>query len=176
VISTIVWTLPRPPVSKYIGGFPRFFEENLIRLLGYPQAILQPFGGLAEYGIRMDLKPETKPDLVWDAHDIPFMNESFDCVILDPPYSDQQAADLYGTPKLNKAQYIREAVRVTREGGWVVVYGDKEPARPARCNHAFRIVVVLRPNHTSRICMIFQKRKAGMPFYGTEAGEDGYKG
>lgn len=176
MISTIVWTLPRPPVSKYKGGFPRFFEENLIKLLGYPQAILHPFGGMAEYGIRMDLRPETNPDIVWDAHNIPYADQTFDCVILDPPYSDQEAADLYGTPKLDKARYTREAVRVTKPGGWVVVYGDKEPARPARCNHAMRIVVVLRPHHTARIVIVFQRRKMGMPFYGTEAGEDGYEG
>lgn len=175
MISTIVWTLPRPPKSKYVGGFPLYFEENLIKLLGYPRAILQPFGGLAEYGIRMDLKPEVNPDIVGDAHDIPYLDQIFDCVILDPPYSDQQAADLYGTPKLNKSEYTREAVRVTKQGGWVVVYGDKEPARPACCNHALRIVVVLRPHHTARIVGVFQRRKPGMPYYGTEAGEDGYE-
>jgi SAM-dependent methyltransferase len=174
MISTIVWTLPRVAKSKYKGAFPLHFEDNLIKLLGYPQEVLQPFGGMADYGKIMDLRKDVGADIVADAHDLPFEDESYDCVILDPPYSDAQSELLYGTPKLNKGQYTAEAVRVLKEGGWLVVYGDKEPGRPPRCNHTLRIVIVLRPHHTARICMVFQKRMQGMPFYGTEPGEVGY--
>jgi SAM-dependent methyltransferase len=173
VIPTLVWTLPRPPVSKYKGGFPRFFEQNLVKVLGYPERILHPFGGMAEIGTRVDLNPTVQPDVVGDAHNLPFADGSFDCVILDPPYSDEEAQDLYGTPKLRPSVYTREAVRVLREGGWLVVYGDREPARPPRCNHTLRIVVVLRPHHRPRIAGVFQKRRPGMPHYGTEPGEEG---
>jgi SAM-dependent methyltransferase len=171
MIPTLVWTLPRPAKSKYRGAFPRYFETNLIQLLGYPERILHPFGGMAETGIRVDLNETLKPDVVADAHDLPFEDESFDLVVLDPQYSDEEAAELYQTPKLRPAVYTREAVRVLREGGWVVVYTDREPARPPRCNHALRIVVVLRPHHRPRIAGVFQKRKPGMPNYGTEPGE-----
>lgn len=171
MIPTITWTLPRPPVSKYKGGFPRFFEENLVKLLGYPEAILHPFGGRAEIGIRVDLDPTLEPDVVADAHALPFEADTFDLVILDPPYSDEEASLIYGTPKLKPGIYTREAVRVLRPGGWLVVYGDREPSRPARCNHTMRIVVVLRPYHRPRIAMVFQKRKPGMPHYGSEDGE-----
>lgn len=173
MIPTLVWTLPRPPRTKYKGGFPRYFEENLIQLLGYPERVLHPFGGMAEHGTRVDLNPTVEPDVLADAHALPFPDGSFDLVILDPPYSDEEAAELYETPPLRRAAYTAEAVRVLREGGWLAVYGDREPARPPRCNHALRIVVVLRPHHRPRVCGIFQKRKPGMPYYGTEPGEDG---
>jgi SAM-dependent methyltransferase len=142
-----------------------------MQLLSYPECVLHPFGGLAEYGTRVDLRADTQPDVVADAHSLPFNDGEFDCVVLDPPYSDEEALRLYETPPLKPADYTREAVRVLREGGWLVVYTDREPARPARCNHALRILVVLRPHHTPRVCMVFQKRKPGMPFYGTETGE-----
>lgn len=171
MIATLQWTLPRPPRSRYKGGFPLFFEQNLMQLLGYPDRVLHPFGGRAEIGTRVDLDPTLEPDVVADAHQLPFDDESFDCVILDPPYSDEEAAEIYGTPRLRPAVYTREAVRVLREGGWLVLYGDREPRRPARCNHAMRIVVVLRPSHRPRIAGVFQKRKPGMPHYGTEPGE-----
>lgn len=171
MIPTITWTLPRPPKSRYKGGFPLHFETNLVQLLGYPDRILHPFGGRAEIGVRCDINELVQPDVVADAHALPFENGSFDCVILDPPYSDEEALELYGTPKLRPAVYTREAVRVCREGGYVVVYTDKEPRRPPRCNHAMRIIVVLRPSHSPRIAGVFQKRKPGMPFYGTEPGE-----
>lgn len=171
MIPTLVWTLPRPRSDKYKGGFPLYFEQNLIQLLGYPDDILHPFGGMAETGIRVDLRPDVQPDVIGDAHDLPFLDESFDLVVLDPPYSDEEAAELYDTPPLRSAVYTREAVRVLREGGWLVVYTDREPMRPPRCNHALRIVVVLRPNHRPRTALVFQKRKPGMPHYGTEPGE-----
>lgn len=171
MITSIVWTLPRPPKSKYKGGFPLYFEQNLMQLLGYPDRVLHPFGGMAEIGTRVDLNGSVLPDVVADAHALPFEDGSFDCVILDPPYSDGEALELYETPPLRPAVYTREAVRVLREGGWLVVYTDREPRRPARCNHAMRIVVVLRPSHRPRVVGVFQKRKPGMPFYGTEDGE-----
>jgi SAM-dependent methyltransferase len=171
MLSTIVWTLPRPAKSRYRGAFPLHFEQNLQQLLGYPEAVLHPFGGMAELGTRVDLNGDLAPDVVADAHDLPLEDGSFDCVILDPPYSDEEAQELYASPPLEPTRYVAEAVRVLREGGWLVLYGDREPRRPARCNHAFRIVIVLRPGHRPRICMVFQKRKPGMPHYGTEAGE-----
>lgn len=172
LLTTIAWTLPRPPESKYRGGFPRFFEQNLQQLLGYPDRILHPFGGRASIGERCDLDPTVEPDHLCDAHALPFPDCSYDCVILDPPYSNEEALELYKTTvKLRPKTYIEEAVRVCREGGWVVVYGDREPRRPPRCNHAFRSMVSLRPSHRPRVCMVFQKRKPGMPHYGTEHGE-----
>lgn len=172
MIPTIAWTLPRPPKSKYRGGFPLHFEQNLVQLLGYPEEILHPFGGMAEIGLRVDINPELSPDVVADAHDLPFDDEVFDCVILDTPYSDEEARDIYDTPPLRPALYTQEAVRVLRPGGWLVVYTDRETAGPPRCNHTLRIVVTLRPYHRPRVVGIFQKRKLGMPHYGTEPGEE----
>ena len=76
---------------------------------------------MAETGIRVDLDPTLEPDVLADAHALPFEDGSFDCVILDPPYSDEEALELYETPPLRPRVYTREAVRVLREGGWLVV-------------------------------------------------------
>ena len=85
---------PRPPKSRYKGGFPLHFEQNLIQLLGYPDKVLHPFGGMAEYGTRVDLNPAVEPDVVADAHELPFEDGEFDAVVLDPPYSDEEAERL----------------------------------------------------------------------------------
>jgi len=78
---------------------------------------------------------------------------------------------LFFEQNLVQLLFSREAVRVLRPGGWLCVYTDREPRRPPRCNHTMRIVVVLRPGHSPRVCMVFQKRKPGMPHYGSEPGE-----
>lgn len=168
MISTVTWVLPRPSRSRYPGSFPLHFEANLQRILGYPDRTLHPFGGRAEIGVRVDIDPTLEPDVVADAHALPFDDASFDLVVLDPPYSDEEALTIYGTPPLRPSVYTKEAARVLRPGGWLVVYGDREPRRPPGCNHALRIIVVLRPSHRPRIAMVFQKRKVGMPFHGSE--------
>lgn len=172
MIPTLAWTLPRVRADKFRGGFPLFFEQNLQQLLGHPDKILHPFGGRAEIGERCDIDPLVEPDHVCDAHELPFPDDTYDLVVLDPPYSDEEALELYKTTvKLRPGAYIAEAVRVLKPGGWLVIYTDRESKRPARCNNAMRIVVVLRQPHRPRVANVFQKRKAGMPMYGTEPGE-----
>lgn len=65
-----LWYLPRPNGTKYRGSFPLHFEKRLFQTYK-PKSILQPFGGKAEYGVRMDINPEIEPDVVGDAHNIP---------------------------------------------------------------------------------------------------------
>lgn len=48
--------------------------------------VLHPFGGMATFGIRMDIDPSVRPDVIADAWLPPFGANSFDVVILDPPY------------------------------------------------------------------------------------------
>jgi len=44
----------------------------------------------------VDIDPTLEPDVIADAHSLPFPDESFDLVVLDPPYSDAEALTLYG--------------------------------------------------------------------------------
>ncbi len=111
-----LWYLPRPRrKNKYPGGFPLHFEEKLFKLYGYPEKILQPFGGRASYGVRVDINP----DIIADAHNLPFPDNSFDFVLCDPPYSDELSKKLYGTGKLSWNKWVSEAVRVCKPGGYV---------------------------------------------------------
>lgn len=48
--------------------------------------MLHLFGGLADFGTRMDIDPSTRPDVIGNAWLPPFARDSFDVVILDPPY------------------------------------------------------------------------------------------
>ena len=77
-IPSELWTLPRPRRNKYPGGFPLHFEKKLILRLGLdpaPARVLHPFGGQAEYGIKVDLESqldnlEEPPHYLGDAHDL----------------------------------------------------------------------------------------------------------
>jgi 16S rRNA G966 N2-methylase RsmD len=162
MIENLAWVLPRPRKSnKYIGGFPLHFEKKLLNLLNIdPQIhkILHPFGGMAEYGIRVDICEEAKPEIVGDAHNLPLPDNTFDLVILDPPYNEDYAKRLYGTGKLKWKKYTAEAVRVCKEKGIVVVYHML--ATPAIPNTVLvkRIFLETRVWHKLRCVHIHQKR------------------
>lgn len=50
------------------------------------KSVLHLFGGRAPFGTRMDIDPITRPNVIADAWLPPFADQSFDIVILDPPY------------------------------------------------------------------------------------------
>lgn len=126
-IQNLAWVLPRPRhLEHYAGGFPLHFEKLIYKEIGINprfDKILHPFGGRAEIGYKLDLKRGVKPDIIGDAHYLPFKDEIFDCVIIDPPYTEIYAKRLYGLERKPKFwTYINEAVRVLKDGGILVIY------------------------------------------------------
>lgn len=170
-IPTEAWTLPRPWTDCYVGSFPQWFEQKLVRLVADLQGttplhlkVLHPFGGLAEYGDSVDLNATTTPTWVGDAHDLHWIADgTYDLVVLDPPYSDDEAALLYSTPPLKRAVYTREALRVLRRGGHLAVYQIVQPATPKGpnrerlCELVYRICILTRTGHAPRVCFIYRK-------------------
>jgi len=142
----------------------------LLRLLGDPVKILHPFGGMAEFGLRCDLRDThplaarfgdatrwRPPDVIADAHHLPFANDSFDCIICDPPYSKDEAADLYQTPPIRYRDYIAEAVRVVRPGGFIASYHVVMTPRPVGTTYFCRVLLGLGMWHKLRACCVFRK-------------------
>lgn len=119
--------------------------------------ILHPFGGRAEYGIRLDLNPEAHPDFIADAHSLPFANGIFDVVILDPPYSNEQSQELYSTGPLHFKKYITEAARVLKPAGFLVMYHTHSMPGVQGYHLKARILIETRINHLARIVHIRQR-------------------
>lgn len=70
--------------------FPRAVEKKLIEdCRGL--SVLQLFGGRSSFGIRLDVDPLIRPDVIGDAWLPPFAKDSFDVVIIDPPYTSMNA-------------------------------------------------------------------------------------
>jgi hypothetical protein len=55
--------------------------------------VVHLFGGQADFGTRLDIDPVTRPHVVGDAWLPPFAQDSFDVVILDPPYTRMNAQE-----------------------------------------------------------------------------------
>lgn len=160
-VETLAWVLPRPNKSKYRGGFPLHFEGKLNKLLNIDPTkhkILHPFGGQAEFGIKVDINPEVHPDVVGDAHNLNmFKDDTFDLVILDPPYSDKYSEDLYKTGKVKFGVYTKEAVRVCKAGGYIVFYHFYAAPTLKGTKFVKRILMETRLWHKARIVHVYQK-------------------
>jgi len=72
-------------------------------------------------GTTVDINPETKPDIVANCEQLPLDDESFDFVMLDPPYSELEARRLYDLDYCNIPRVMNEAARVCEPGGLVAL-------------------------------------------------------
>lgn len=164
--KNIAWFLPRPKPDHYKGGMPLYAEEWLVKLakelLGKEPEILQLFCGMGKFGFRVDIKPEVKPDLIADAHTFASQmgDRMFDVVLADPPYSTEEARDLYGTPKLNYKKWTAEADKVLRPGGLLIVYHKYVVPNPNPDLYVVekRVFIGNRAWHLPRVAIYFRKK------------------
>jgi SAM-dependent methyltransferase len=117
-----VWTLG-PNNTGYPGAFPNGFVKRLKRKGWWGSERLWMFSGSFKdpRGTTVDIKPECNPTVVANCEQLPFADERFDFVCLDPPYSEAEAAALYNLPMCNMAKVMNEAARVCKPGGTVVL-------------------------------------------------------
>lgn len=165
-LKNISWFLPRPKKDHYKGGMPLYCEEWLIQLAkdligNNDPKILNVFCGMNTMGLRVDLKEEVKPDIVCDIHELSTkVNEEFDIILADPPYSTEEARDLYATPKLNYNKWTSECDKVLRPGGLLIVYHKYIMPNPNPDKYSVikRVFVGNRVYHLPRVAIYFLKK------------------
>ncbi len=164
--KNLAWFLPRPKRDHYKGGMPLYAEEWLLKLAGSilgnkNPTILQIFCGMNKYGYRVDINPEVKPDLLYDAHKLTDkMSSTFDIVFADPPYSEEESIRLYKTGKLNYRKWTGEADKLLNPGGLLIVYHKYLMPNPApeRFTVEKRVFIANRSYHLARIAVFFRKK------------------
>jgi SAM-dependent methyltransferase len=103
------------------GGYPKNFLKHAFETLGVtdPQKVLHLCSGSMKSGITVDIRPEKNPTYVADCRNTPFLDASFDWIMVDPPYAESYAENLYGTGDVypKPGQILKEVSRLLRPGG-----------------------------------------------------------
>lgn len=155
-LKTTILYLPRP-ASKYPGCYPLYFEKHLEGILETTNYV-HLFAGSATTGFRIDMRPETKPDLLCDVHNIPLADGSFDGAMADPPYTLEFARDLYGTEYPKWSVWTKEMVRLVRPGGRIAVMQNYIVPRLQGCIMEEIIVILLRIKQYPKVVTVQRKR------------------
>ena len=145
------------------GGYPRHFLTSAFEELGVtdPSKVLHLCSGSMRTGIRVDIRPETNPDVICDCRKTPFSDESFDSIMVDPPYSKLYAENLYGTGEHypTPGEILKEAARLLRPGGRVGFLHFQVPhvRRPLRLLKV--IGITTGSGYAIRAWSVFEKAK-----------------
>lgn len=170
--KNIAWFLPRPKKDRYKGGMPLYCEKWLIELAedileDQNIRLLNLFCGMSKLGIRVDINKEVNPDVLCDAYIVSehFEYNSFDVILADPPYSDEESKELYGTGKLNYMKWTKQCDLLLKEGGLLIVYHKyiMPNPNPKKYKVVKRVFIGNRIYHVPRVAIYFEKIKLGAP-------------
>lgn len=109
---------------KLYGQYPPTFLRRALALFPDARDVLHaPSGSLVDLPqghVTMDMYTDDvrKPMFEGDVSSMPFGDASFDLVLSDPPYSEEDSR-LYGCAKFPEKKFMSECRRVLRPGGYL---------------------------------------------------------
>lgn len=135
-----VWGLG-PQNAGYPGAFPRGLIPKIKRRWwGTKRLWLFSGSHKDSTGITVDIKQELQPDVAANCELLPFTDESFDFVMLDPPYSEEEARKMYDLSYYSLLKVMNEAARVCAPGGHVLLLHRTIPfIHPKETSHKKRL-------------------------------------
>lgn len=155
-----------PDGFAVFGQFPFGFLQDVLRLemLGTRNRdeVLHVCSGSLGPRERwtVDMRPAALPSVVARGEFLPFIDASFRAVMIDPPYSEEYARNLYRSEFPRPSHLLREAARVVTPGGRVGLLHIAVPITPAGCDFVQSFGVVPGPGFRIRAFTIYQRRQA----------------
>lgn len=150
--------------SGYHGSYPPSYLKRITTLFPDRTRRLHLFSGSLEPGSyggeRIDINPETKPDIVGDAHQLSahVARGRYDLILADPPYTAEDA-DRYGTTMVKRNTVVSECAKVLAPGGFLCwmdmvlpMYSKLEFKRVGE------IYISRSTNHRVRAVFVFERQ------------------
>lgn len=121
--------------GRYPNGFLRHvLQAGLLSTSRRDDVLHVCSGTLSEsQAWTVDIRAEARPRVQASGIALPFRDASFAAVMLDPPYSDEYARNLYKVENPRPAWLLKEAARVVVPGGRVGILHVAVPFSPPGC-------------------------------------------
>lgn len=159
-----IWDMKPAPV---FGRFPSGWLEYVLRqqYLGDVRRddILHVCSGTLTERLTVDLRVEARPRIVANGMALPFKDGSFRAVLLDPPYEDDYAENLYGVKNPRPAWLLKEAARVLDGGGRIGFMHFLVPFSPPDCFLVNTYGISVGVGFKMKAFTVFQKKQTGLP-------------
>jgi len=145
------------------GSFPKGFLEWIKQQGWWGQARCYLCSGLVEdkEAFTVDVRADVNPKLIADASNTGLPSESFDWIMIDPPYTKLLAKEYYGTEKdyhgINA--FTKEAERLCKPGGLILTLTYEIPKRIPNCEFIAVIGVYTVPFTGYMRCFTVSKKK-----------------
>lgn len=126
-----------PRNNNYPGGFPIGFLNWIKELDFWKENRCYLCSGAVDdkESIRVDLNPAVKPTHLEDAGNTSLKENSFDWIMIDPPYSKELAKSLYDLNFYKSINYYtKEANRLIKKDGLILTLSYEIPKRIKNTN------------------------------------------
>lgn len=151
------------------GRYPKGFLAHVLRLQllgGAVKAddILHVCSGTlsATEKWTVDLREDARPRVRASGTALPFVDGCFPAVMLDPPYSDQYARDLYRVENPRPSWLLKEAARVVAPGGRIGLLHVAVPFPPPDCELVNVYGITTGIGFRIRAFTVFERRQQAL--------------
>lgn len=128
-----------PDGFAVFGRYPKGFFAHVVKAqwLGriHRHDILHVCSGTLSESepMTVDIRAQARPWVQASGTALPFRDGAFKAVMLDPPYSDEYARNLYKIENPRPSWLLKEAARVVRPGGRIGILHVAIPFAPPGC-------------------------------------------
>lgn len=152
--------------SPVFGQYPRGMIGKILPWLRAPRHLILHVcsGSLPKGdGIRVDVRRDARPDILADGRALPLRDGSVAAVLLDPPYTEHYAKELYGTDYPRPSHLLAEAARVVRPGGRIGFVHYITPNPPPNTHFVKCFALSMGFGFPMRSVAIYERRGDDLP-------------
>lgn len=160
------WACGRP-MKAYRGAYPEGYLGRLEEIIPMKnKQVVHLFAGKSsrvnDSDITIDINQDIEPDLLEDCTGEISIEDNFaDVVLVDPPYDTDKmiyGKPLYGTDYVKPYSFCKEAVRITKPGGYICILHQLVYKTLKHTDRYALIPITTGPNMRIRVLNIFRKK------------------